>query len=81
MIRSGSKKKIIIIMDKSVGTLLHFLGVFCFAKAQPLPSPHKQSWTRVSRIFSEFQLCYRLGEGELQKKFEKDARFYEGTQK
>ena len=74
-------KKIIIIMDKSLGTLLHFLGVFCFAKAQLIPSPHKQSWTCVSRIFTKFQLYYRLGEGELQENFEKDACFYEGTQK
>ena len=60
-----------------------FLGRFLFHKGPtpPGPSPHKQSWTCVSRIFSEFQLCYRLGEGELQENFEKDARFYEGTHK
>ena len=69
-------------MDKSLGTLLHFWGVFQFTQAQPLPSPDKQNWTRVSRIFfSEFQVCIGWGEGELQENFKKDARFYEGTQK
>ena len=63
------------IMDKSLETLLHFWGVFQFTQVQPLPSPHKQCWTRVSRIFSEFQLCIGWGEGELQENFEKDALF------
>ena len=52
---------------------LRFWGVFQFTQDQPLPSPHKQCWTRVSRIFSEFQLCIGCGEGELQENFEKDA--------
>ena len=64
-----------IIVDKSLGTLLHFWGIFQFTQAQPLPSPHKQCWMRVSRIFSEFQLCIGWGEGELQEDFEKDALF------
>ena len=68
-------------MDKSLGTLLHFWGVFQFTQAQPLPSPHKQCWMRVSRIFFGFQLCIGWGEGELQENFKKDALFYEGTQK
>ena len=62
-------------MDKSPGTLLHFRGVFQFTQVQPLPSPHKQRWTRVSRIFPEFQLCIGWGEGELQENFENDALF------
>ena len=61
------------IMDKSLGTLLGFWGVFQLTQVQPLPSPHKQCWTRVSRIFSEFQLCIGCGERELQENFEKDA--------
>ena len=61
-------------MDKSLGTLLRFGGVFQCTQVQPLPSPHKQCWTRVSRIFSEFQLCIGW-EGELQENFEKDALF------
>ena len=44
------------IMEKSIGTLLHFWSVFFFTQVQLLPSPHKQCWTHVSRIFSEF-LC------------------------
>ena len=68
-------------MDKSLGTLLHFWGVFQFTQVQPLPSPHKQCWTRVSRIFSEFQLCIGWGEGELQENFENAELFKEGTEK
>ena len=49
------------IMDKSLGTLLPFWGVSQFTQDQPLPSPHKQCWTRVSKIFSEFQLFIRWG--------------------
>ena len=49
-------------MDKSLGTLLRFWDVFQFTQVQPLPSPQKQCWTRVSRIFSEFQLCIGWGE-------------------
>ena len=60
-------------MDKSLGTLLRFWGVFQFTQVQPLPSPHKQCWTRVSRIFSEIQLCIGWGEGELHENFENDA--------
>ena len=63
-------------MDKSLGTLLCFWGVFQFTQVQPLPSPHKQYLTRVSRLFSEFQLCIGWREGvELQENFEKDALF------
>ena len=47
------------IRDKSLGTLLHFWGVFQFTQA--LPSPHKQCWTRVSISFSKFQLCIGWG--------------------
>ena len=63
------------IVDKSLGTLLRFWGVFQFTQVQPLPSPHKQCWTLLSRIFSEFQLCIGWGEGELQENFEKGALF------
>ena len=48
-------------MDKNLGALLHFWSVFQFRQVQPLPSPHKQCWTRVSRIFSDFQLCVGWG--------------------
>ena len=63
------------IMDKRLGTLLRFWDVFQFTQVRPLPSPHKQCWTRVSRIFSEFQLSIGWGEGDLQENFEKDALF------
>ena len=55
------------IMDKSVGTLLRFWGLFQFTQVQLLPSPHKQC--------SEFQLCIGWGEGKLQENFENDALF------
>ena len=45
-----------------------FLGRFQFTQVQPLPSPHKQCSTRVSRIFSEFQLCIGWGEGRTARK-------------
>ena len=60
-------------MDYSLGTLLRFWGIFQFTQVQPLLSPHKQCWTRVSRIFSEFQLCIGWGKGEVQENFENDA--------
>ena len=63
------------IMDKSLGTLA-FLGVFQFTQAQPLPSAHKQCWTRVSRIFFRVLTLHRVGEGELRESFEKDELFY-----
>ena len=62
----GTAGRVSYFMGKSLGTLLHFWGVFQFTQAQPLPSPHKQCWTRVSRIFSKFQLCIGWGKGELQ---------------
>ena len=62
------------ILDKSVGTLA-FLGRFPIHTGQTPPLTQKQCWTRVSRIFSEFQLCIGWGEGELQENFEKDALF------
>ena len=42
-------------MDKSLGTLLHFWSVFQFTQVQLLPSPHKKSW--MGKFFSELQLC------------------------
>ena len=52
-------------------------GVFQFTHTLPLPSPHKQRSTHVSRIFFlEFQFFIGWGEGELQGNFEKDALFY-----
>ena len=65
-------------MDKSLGTLLRFWDVFQFTQVQPLPSPHKQCWTRVSRTFSEFQLCIEWEEGGPQENFEKNALFQDG---
>ena len=45
-----------------VGILLNFWGVFQFTHTLPLPSPHKQRWTHVSRIFFPVSTLYRVGE-------------------
>ena len=58
-------------MGKSLGTLA-FLGVFQFTQAQALPSPHKQCWTRVSRIFT----LYMVGGGKIARKFPKGCWQY-----
>ena len=42
------------IMDKSLGTLLRFWGVFQFTQVQPLPSPNKQCCTHVHSEFFPF---------------------------
>ena len=54
-------------MNESLGTPLHFWDVFQFTQVQPLRSPHKQCWTRFSRIFSEFQLCIEWGKENCKK--------------
>ena len=46
-----------------------FLGHFPIHAGPTSPVTHKQCWTRVSRFFSEFQLCIGWGEGELQENF------------
>ena len=46
--------------QKSWGTFA-FLKRFPIQTGPPLPSPHKQCWTRVSRIFSDFQLSVGWG--------------------
>ena len=59
--------------QKSWGTFA-FLERFQFTQVQPLPSPHKQCWTRVSGIFFRVSTLYRAwGEGELQENFEQNA--------
>ena len=58
-------------MDKSLETLLRFWGVFQFTQVQRLLSPHKQCWTRVSRIFSEFHPCIGWGGGRTAREFRK----------
>ena len=69
-------------VDSSSESWTKVLGDFCVSgaisnahRSNPLPSPHKQYLTRVSRIFSEFQLSIGWGEGELQENFEKDAPY------
>ena len=68
-------------MDKSLGTLLHFWGIFQFTQVQPVPSPHKQCWTRVSRNCSEFQLCIGRGEGLNCRKISKKMHCFKREQR
>ena len=49
------------IMDKSLGTLLRFWGVFQSTQVQPLPSPHKQCCTRVHSEFFPFNFVWGGG--------------------
>ena len=56
-------------VDKSLGALLRFWGVFQFTQVQPLPTPHKQCWTHVSRIFFRVSTLYRVGGGRTARKF------------
>ena len=66
-------------MDKSLGTLLHFWGVFQFTQAQPLPSPHKQCWTLESRIFVRVSTLYRVGGGRTARNFRKGCTVLRGN--
>ena len=69
-------------MDKSVGTLLRFWGVFQFTDSFNT-SPHPTN--NVGRVYPEFfpsfNFVYGGGGGELQENFEEDALFYEETGK
>ena len=67
------------IMDKSLGTLLRFWGVFQFTQVQPLPSPHKQCLTRASRIFFRVSTLYRVGGGRTARKFRKECTVLTGN--
>ena len=56
-----------------------FLGRFQFTQVQPLPSPHKQCWTRVSRIFFRVSTLYRVGGGRTARKFRKGCTVLRGN--
>ena len=66
-------------MDKSLGTLLHFWGIFQFTQAHTSPHPtnnDRQVYPELFFLVSELQ---KVG-GELQDNFEKNSLFYEGIQ-
>ena len=69
------------IVDKSHETLLHFWGVFQFTQVRPLPSPDKQCWTRVSRIFFRGSTLYRVEGGITARKFRKGWNVLRGNRK
>ena len=56
-----------------------FLGDFQFTQVQPLSSPHKQCWTRVSRIFFRVSTLYRVGGGRTARKFRKGCTVLRGN--
>ena len=56
-----------------------FLGVFQCRQVQPLPSPHKQCWTRVSRTFFRVSTFYRVGGGRTARKFRKRCTVLRGN--
>ena len=61
------------IMDKSLGTLLHF-WVFCNShRSNPSPYTTNNVGCMYPEFFSEFQLCIGWREGELQENFENAA--------
>ena len=62
------------IMDKRLGTLLHFWGrgVFHFTHAQPYPSPHPTN--NIGPVYTEFfrvSTLYRVRGGRTARKFRK----------
>ena len=61
------------IMDKSLGILLHFWGVFQFTQAQPSPHPTNNVGRMYPELFSSFNFvhCIGLGGGGTQRKFRK----------
>jgi len=69
------------IMDKSLGTLLHFLAFSNSHRTNPFPHPTSNVGRVYLKFFSEFQHCmypYRVGGGDrTARNFEKDALFYE----
>ena len=68
-------------MEKSLGTRLHFWGVFQFTQTQPLPSPtNKDGRVYLEFFFSEFQLCIRWGRENCKKISKRMHFFYEGAQ-
>ena len=48
-----------------------FMVIFQFTQVQPLPSPHKQCWMCVPRIFFRVSTLYRVGGGRTARKFQK----------
>ena len=61
--------------DKSLGTLLHFWGVFQFSQVQPLLLTPQTMLDACIDNFFRVSTLYRVWEGELPENFEKDALF------
>ena len=47
----------------------YIFGTFSRTRVQPLPSVHKQCWTRVSRTLFRVSTLFRVGEGRTARKF------------
>ena len=61
------------IMDKSLGTLLHFWVFSNSHRSNPSPHTTNNVGCMYLEFFSEFQLCIGWGEGQLQENFENAA--------
>ena len=59
----GTAGRVSYFMGKSLGTLLHFWGVFQFTQAQTLPSPYKTMLDACIQNFFQVSTLYRVGEG------------------
>ena len=67
------------IMDKSLGTVLHFWGVFQFTQAQPLPSDHSTMLDLCIQNFFRVSTLYRVGRGRTARKFWKGCIVLRGN--
>ena len=61
------------IMNKSLGTLLHFWVFSNSHRSNPSPHTTNNVGCMYPEFFSEFQLCIGWGEGQLQENFENAA--------
>ena len=66
-------------MDKSLGTVLHFWGVFQFTQAQPLPSDHSTMLDLCIQNFFRVSTLYRVGRGRTARKFWKGCIVLRGN--
>ena len=60
----------------------HFcvLGAFSNShRSKPLPSPHKQCWTRCKQNFFRVSTLYRVGRGKTARKFRKGCTVLRGN--
>ena len=67
------------IMDKSLGTLLHFWGVFQFTQVQPLPFTPQTMLDACIQNFFRVSSLYRVGWGRTARNFPKGCTVLRGN--